>query len=158
MIGNVKEKDSIKLEGIDIVIHCAALKHIFVGQEFPYEAVKTNIMGTQNVIDQCKKYGVKKLIYISSDKSVNPTSVYGMTKHIAEKMILNSDLNTTIVRSGNIWGSRGSCIPYFLQRKMEGKKIHLTDDRMKRYFVIKSDLCRLIKMLIDHLPQNHYNP
>ena len=143
VIGDIKDK--IDLTGIDIVIHLAALKHVYIGQEFPYEAVKTNIIGTQNIIEACKKYKVKKLIYVSTDKSVEPVNVYGMTKHIAEKMILNElNIKSSIIRSGNIWNSRGSCIPYFIERKKQGKKIHLTDINMKRYFIDCSDLTSFI--------------
>lgn len=145
IIGDIRNRDSIDLSGISIVIHLAALKHVFTGQEYISETIKTNINGTENVIWACNKYKVKKLIYISSDKSVEPVNVYGMTKHIAEKLILNEKkLFTSIVRSGNIWNSRGSCIPYFMERKRQGKKIHLTDERMERYFIECKRLARFI--------------
>jgi len=150
IVADIKDKMTLDFTGIDYVIHLAALKHVWTGQEFPYEVVKTNIMGTQNIIDKCKEYKVKKLIYISTDKSVEPINVYGMTKHIAEKMIMNEkDLFTVVIRSGNIWGSSGSCIPYFLERKRQGKKIHLTDIKMERYFISAEKLATFIILIME---------
>ena len=111
--------------------------------------MKTNILGTQNVLDACKKYNVKKLIFISSDKSVEPVNIYGMTKHIGEKIILNDeDQWSCVIRAGNIWGSRGSCIPYFIERKNQGKKIHLTEKDMRRYFIDGRKLAEFILNII----------
>jgi FlaA1/EpsC-like NDP-sugar epimerase len=147
ILGDIKNADSINkaCKNVDIVLHTAALKHVKTGQDFPMESVNTNIIGTQNVIDACKNNDVKKLIYMSTDKSVEPTNVYGMTKHIAERMVLlEKDLNVSVIRSGNVYGSKGSVIPLFKELKRQGKKVPLTSMRMKRWFVSKKVIGDLI--------------
>lgn len=152
IISDVRDYESINsaLNNIDIVVHCAALKHVTTGEHFPLESVKTNVIGTGNVIKACKNNNVDKLIFMSTDKAVEPCNVYGMTKHIAEKMVLNDhDLNTCVIRSGNILGSRGSIIPYFKWLISQNKVVPITDIRMKRWFISKESLTRLLLEIIE---------
>ena len=127
---------------IDIVIHAAALKHVPICEYNPLEAKKTNIIGTQNLIRASLKNKVKKFLFISTDKVVDPISVMGKTKFVAEKIILSTNMkyikNKTIfscIRFGNIIGSRGSVLPKFKRQIIENKNISLTSKKMNRYFL-----------------------
>jgi UDP-N-acetylglucosamine 4,6-dehydratase len=140
-----KVKEAIK--GRDVVYHLAAMKHICTGESQPMETVETNIIGTNNIVKACEMYS-KKLIYLSTDKSVYPINTYGCTKLIAEKIIMNSTIDSVIVRSGNVIGSRGSIIPYFKELKKKNFSVPLTDINMERYFI---QIHKLVKILIEAL-------
>jgi UDP-N-acetylglucosamine 4,6-dehydratase len=135
-IGDVRDAERTKecFSDMDYIIHAAALKHVPVGEEYPEEAVKTNILGTINVIKASK--GVKKVVFISSDKACHPINLYGMTKAIAEKLMIqaNQDSDTLFacVRYGNVIGSRGSVIEYI--QKENPQSINATDARMTRFW------------------------
>ena len=122
-IGDIRDKDRLyrAFEGVDIVVHAAALKQVPLAEYNPFEAVKTNIIGAQNIIEAAIDKGVKKVVALSTDKAVNPINLYGGTKLVMEKLFIagnayvgGKDTIFTVVRYGNVVGSRGSVIPYFL--------------------------------------------
>jgi len=130
-------------EGVDYVIHAAALKHVPICEYNPFEATKTNVIGTENMIKACFHHkNIKKFLLISTDKVVNPTTVLGTTKLLAEKIVLNSNLNKgdrriqlSVVRFGNVIGTRGSVLPKFITQLKENKDLTLTDKISTRFFV-----------------------
>ena len=142
-IGDVRDVERLKraMNNVDIVIHAAALKQVPTCEYNPFETVKTNIIGAQNVIDAAIDTGVKKVLGISTDKAVNPINLYGATKLCAEKIFTQGNAysrtgNTMIscCRYGNVVSSRGSVIPLFLKQKEKGK-ITITDKRMTRFWI-----------------------
>jgi FlaA1/EpsC-like NDP-sugar epimerase len=150
VIGDIREPKAIMeaCEGINYVINCSALKHIDVCEKQPREAVKTNIYGVQNVIDACIANCVEVCIHISSDKACNPNLIYGQTKAISERLIIeanNQTLNTDFfcVRSGNILGSAGSVITIWIKQIAEQNCIYLTNPLMTRFFITVQDAVSL---------------
>jgi len=141
-IGDIRDKDRLyrAFHGVDYVIHAAALKQVPALEYNPFEGIETNIIGAQNVIDAAIDRKVKKVIFISTDKAVNPINLYGATKLCAEKLFVagNSYAGGTtkfsVVRYGNVVGSRGSVIPLFLKYKQTGK-LPITDFRMTRFWI-----------------------
>ena len=144
-IGDVREKDRLyrALEGIDYVVHAAATKIVSSSEYNPFECIKTNINGAMNLIDASIDQGVKKVIALSTDKASSPINLYGATKLASDKLFVagNSSYASghrtifSVVRYGNVMGSRGSVIPYFLNQKQEGGKITITDERMTRFMI-----------------------
>ncbi len=139
-IGDVRDLNRLKraFEGVDIVIHTAALKQVSAAEYNPFEVVKTNVIGAQNVIDASLAMGVKRIIALSTDKAAAPINLYGATKLTSDKLFVAAnnyrgtrDIRFSVVRYGNVMGSRGSVIPFFLQKK-EGK-LPITDERMTRF-------------------------
>lgn len=130
MLGDVRDRNMVResTRGIDVVFHLAAIKHVSICENQPEEAVKTNIFGTQNIASFAKK-----LIFMSTDKAVTPTSVYGYTKAIAESIVLRR--KGIIIRSGNIYGSSGSVIPLFINQVRTKNTITLTNGEMTRFFI-----------------------
>ena len=147
-IGDVRDKDRLQrvMRGVDVVIHTAALKQVPSCEYCPSEAVKTNIYGTQNVIDACIDNGVEKAMFISTDKAVNPINLYGATKMAAEKLwnAANAYNSTKFssVRYGNVIGSRGSVIPLF--QNTEGDTLSVTDPEMTRFWITLSQAVNLV--------------
>ncbi len=144
LIGDTRDKERLNLamENIDIVFHVAALKHVVACEKNPFEAIKTNIQGTQNVIDCAYANKVDKVIMISTDKATDPTNVMGCTKLLAEKLILASflykgDKKTKFccVRFGNVIGSRGSVVPLFINQLKRRQPITITDPKMTRFIM-----------------------
>ena len=142
-IGDVRDKERLyrAFANIDFVIHAAALKQVPAAEYNPFEAVKTNIIGGQNVINVAIDQGVKKVIALSTDKAANPINLYGATKLCSDKLFIagNSyvgmdDTVFSVVRYGNVAGSRGSVIPFFLEKKKEGI-LPVTDPRMTRFWI-----------------------
>ena len=140
-IGDVRDSDRLKLafQGVDVVVHAAAMKQVPICEYNPFEAVKTNVFGAQNVIEAAINCGVQKVLAISTDKAVNPINLYGATKLCAEKLFVQSNSysgeNATrfsCARYGNVVGSRGSVIPVFIQQRELGR-ITVTDKRMTRF-------------------------
>lgn len=125
----------------DVIFHCAALKHVLVNELDPIEAVKTNILGTWNVIKFAQRTGAR-LINISTDKVVNGESIMGLTKKISERMVKNAGFVS--VRFGNVMGSRGSLLPVWERQFKSGKPLTITDDRMERYFMSIPSACELV--------------
>lgn len=142
IIGDIRDKEALSLacRGVDVVYHLAALKHVPICEEMPFEAIETNIIGTKNVIDAAVENGVTKVIYASTDKAVNPDCSYGSTKMLGEKLVLsaNTEQNKTrfiVFRGGNLTGSAGSVIPLFKEQIKERGEVTLTDERMSRFFI-----------------------
>ncbi|MGC4375447.1 polysaccharide biosynthesis protein [Fictibacillus sp. Mic-4] len=150
IIGDIRELDGLMKasEKVDYVYHLAALKHVPICEHQPYEALKTNIIGTQNVIEAAIANKVNKVIYISTDKAANPANFYGMTKAIGEKLIihanlLNSDTKFVCVRGGNVLGTNGSVIHVFKNQIQKGY-VGITDKRMTRFFLTLEDAIKLL--------------
>ncbi|RKX66551.1 MAG: UDP-N-acetylglucosamine 4,6-dehydratase (inverting) [Thermodesulfobacteriota bacterium] len=141
-IGDIRNKDRLYrgFYGVDFVIHAAALKQVPALEYNPFEAVETNIIGAQNIIDAAIDRGVKKVIFVSTDKAVNPINLYGATKLCAEKLFVAGNsyaggrTKFSVVRYGNVVGSRGSVIPFFLKYKQNGS-LPITDVRMTRFWI-----------------------
>jgi UDP-N-acetylglucosamine 4,6-dehydratase/5-epimerase len=142
-IGDVRDRDRLyrALDGVDIVVHAAALKQVPTAEYNPLEAIKTNIMGAANVIDAAIDRNVKKVLALSTDKAANPINLYGATKLCSDKLFVAanaySGLHRTsfsVVRYGNVVGSRGSVIPYFLAQRPSGR-LTITDPRMTRFLI-----------------------
>lgn len=140
-IGDVRDEKRLAraMEGVDIVVHAAALKQVPAAEYNPFEAVKTNIIGGQNVINACFESGVKKIIALSTDKAAAPINLYGATKLTSDKLFIAAnnyrgthDIKFSVVRYGNVMGSRGSVIPFFLEKKKTGV-LPITDERMTRF-------------------------
>ena len=144
-IGDVRDKERLEraFEGVDYVIHAAAMKQVPACEYNPNEAIKTNIHGAQNVIDAALDKGVSKVVALSTDKAVNPVNLYGGTKLVSDKLFIaanayagNKDISFSIVRYGNVAGSRGSVIPFFQNLINRGdEKLPITDYRMTRFWI-----------------------
>ena len=144
-IGDVRDKERMNraFEGVDYVIHAAALKQVPACEYNPAEAIKTNIDGAQNVIDAALNTGVKKVVALSTDKAVNPVNLYGGTKLVSDKLFIaanayagSKDICFSIVRYGNVAGSRGSIIPKFYDILKSGEReLPITDYRMTRFWI-----------------------
>lgn len=142
-IGDVRDKERLQraFRGVDYIIHAAALKQVPAAEYNPFEAVKTNILGAQNIIDVAIDQKVKKVIALSTDKAANPVNLYGATKLCSDKLFVaanayvgDTDTAFSVVRYGNVIGSRGSVIPFFLKQKETGI-IPITDPRMTRFWI-----------------------
>lgn len=142
-IGDVRDLDRLRraMEGVNIVVHAAALKQVPACEYNPMEAIKTNIMGSSNVVDAALDANVEKVLMLSTDKAVNPVNLYGATKLAAEKLTVQSNAyaggrNTrfSCVRYGNVVGSRGSVVPIFIKQREKGN-LTITDERMTRFWL-----------------------
>ena len=140
-IGDVRDYPRLKkaMEDVDIVVHAAALKQVPATEYNPFEAVKTNVIGAQNVIDAAFEANVQKVVALSTDKAAAPINLYGATKLTSDKLFIAAnnykgkhDIKFSVVRYGNVLGSRGSVIPFFLKQKENGV-LHITDNRMTRF-------------------------
>ena len=157
-IGDIRDRERLlrAMHGVDIVVHAAALKQVPACEYNPMEAVKTNIMGTSNVLEAALDAGVKKVMTISTDKAVSPANLYGATKLAAEKLTIQSNAYAagsstrySCVRYGNVVGSRGSVVPLFLKQRGNGQ-ITVTDDRMTRFWL---SLEQGVRFVIDCIEQ-----
>jgi len=146
VVGDVRDYRSMQRVfddfNIDLIYHAAAMKHVIVCDNFPIECVKTNILGTQNVVDLAKKNEITKMITISTDKSAYPINVMGATKLIAEKIALNA--NFSCVRFGNVANSRGSIIPILIDNLLNGKPISITNPNATRFIMEIPDAVKLV--------------
>jgi UDP-N-acetylglucosamine 4,6-dehydratase len=144
-IGDVRDLPRLEkaMSGVDYVVHAAALKHVPIAEYNPMEAIKTNINGAQNVIDAAIRSGVSKVIALSTDKAASPINLYGATKLASDKLFVAANNITggkaiafSVVRYGNVMGSRGSVIPFFQKLMAEGAtELPITDDRMTRFWI-----------------------
>ena len=143
VIGDIRDASRISwaMEDVDIVIHAAAMKQVPAAEYNPYEAVKTNVIGGQNVIDACLKASVKKVIALSTNKAAAPVNLYGATKLTSDKLFIaannakgKKEIKFSVVRYGNVFGSRGSVVPLFLDQKSKGQ-LTITDERMTRFSI-----------------------
>lgn len=151
IIGDVRDKNILNfaMKGVDTVFHLAALKHVPVCEDNPWEAVLTNIYGTQNIIEASIENGIDLVVDVSTDKAVDPYNLYGVTKACAEKLIINAnklDTKTKFVciRGGNVIGTNGSVIPLFKKQIMENNKITITDPDMTRFLMSTQEAIGLI--------------
>lgn len=142
IIGDIRDKQQlIKASvGVNYIFHLAALKHVPICEEQPNEAIKTNILGTQNVIEAAKNNHIKKVIDVSTDKAVNPFNFYGMTKAIGERLMINANINSNktkfvCIRGGNVLGTNGSVVPFFIDQINRLKTVFITHHDMTRYYI-----------------------
>src|SRR6185369_4532330 len=158
-VGDVRDKERISraLEGIDIVIHAAALKQVPACEYNPFEAIKTNVLGAQNVIEAAIDRGVKQVVALSTDKAAAPINLYGATKLCSDKLFVAAnnfkgkrDIRFSVVRYGNVIGSRGSVIPFFLSRMKEGV-LPITDERMTRFNITLDEGVRLVLLALEKM-------
>ena len=142
-LGDVRDRDRLyrAFDGVDVVVHAAALKQVPTAEYNPFEVVQTNIVGAQNVIDAAIDTGVNRVVALSTDKAVHPINLYGATKLCADKMFVSAQAYSgshsarfAVVRYGNVIGSRGSVVPLFIEQRATGK-IHITDERMTRFWI-----------------------
>jgi UDP-N-acetylglucosamine 4,6-dehydratase len=156
-LGDVRDLDRLKraFHGVDYVIHAAALKQVDTGEYNPMEFIKTNVLGSQNVIDAAIDAGVKRVVALSTDKASSPINLYGATKLTADKLFIAANnfsfaYGTTfsVVRYGNVMGSRGSVIPFFREVAAQGKPLPITDLRMTRFWI---SIESAVKFVIDSL-------
>ena len=157
-IGDVRDAARLKMamEGIDVVVHAAALKQVPACEYNPFEAIKTNVMGAQNVIDATRECGVKNVVALSTDKAAAPINLYGATKLCSDKLFVaanntkgNRDIKYSVVRYGNVMGSRGSVIPFFQKKAAEGV-LPITDKRMTRFNITLSEGVDLVLFALQH--------
>ena len=158
-IGDVRDKERLyrAFRGVDYVIHAAALKHVPICEYNPFEAVKTNIEGAQNIIDAAIDTGIKKVVALSTDKAVNPINLYGATKLASDKIFISANAYGThsktvmsVVRYGNVAGSRGSVIPYFKMLLDQGRKeLPITDHRMTRFWITLDEAVDLVFLALN---------
>lgn len=158
-IGDIRDLPRLQraFKGVDIVVHAAALKQVPACEYNPMEAVKTNILGSSNVVDAALDAGVEKVLALSTDKAVNPVNLYGATKLAAEKLMVQSNAyaggtNTrfSCVRYGNVVGSRGSVVPLFINQRESGE-VTLTDDRMTRFWISLDQGVRFVIRCIEEM-------
>jgi len=151
-IGDVRDKDRLyrALDGIDYVVHAAATKIVPTAEYNPFECIKTNINGAMNLIDACIDHNIKKVVALSTDKASKPVSLYGATKLASDKMFVASNAYSgehktqfSVVRYGNVMGSRGSVIPFFMQEKNNGT-LPITDNRMTRFMITLEEGVNLV--------------
>jgi len=148
-IGDIRDYDALHLamKGADMVIHAAAMKRIEVCEENPIEAIKTNVLGTENVARAAFYHGITKAVTIGSDKGVDPVNAYGMTKALQEKIFISYGYNC--VRYGNVFGSRGSVVPLFYQQAQKGEQLTVTDPTMTRFILTVDEAINLIMLALD---------
>jgi len=156
-LGDVRDAERLSraFHGVDVVIHAAALKQIPAAEYNPFEAVKTNVLGAQNVIHAALNAGVQRVIALSTDKAASPINLYGATKLCSDKLFIAGNAYSggheprfSVVRYGNVVGSRGSVIPFFKQRRQEGK-IPITDPRMTRFWITLDQGVRFVLACLD---------
>ncbi len=151
-IGDVRDADRLRraLDGVDVIVHAAALKQVPAAEYNPFEAVKTNILGAQNIVDAAIDKGVRRVLALSTDKAANPVNLYGATKLCSDKIFVAGnayagakDTAFSVVRYGNVVGSRGSVVPFFLQRRHD-KSLPITDPRMTRFWITLEQGARFV--------------
>jgi UDP-N-acetylglucosamine 4,6-dehydratase (inverting) len=159
IIGDVRDRERLSraLDGIDYVVHAAATKIVPTAEYNPFECVKTNIMGAMNVIDACIDHKVKKVVALSTDKASNPVNLYGATKLASDKLFVAAnayggthETRFAVVRYGNVMGSRGSVIPFFLSKLSSGE-IPITDERMTRFMITLEQGVELVWKAIEDM-------
>ena len=153
LLGDIRDKDRLSraFNDIDIVFHAAALKHVPFCETNPFEAMKTNVLGTQNVIESAIDHRVEKMISISTDKAVNPNTFMGITKLMSERMVIAApnysgrpEIKFSVVRFGNVLNSRGSVIPLWIDQIKKGGPVLVTDKNMERFFMTIPDAVNLV--------------
>jgi UDP-N-acetylglucosamine 4,6-dehydratase len=157
-IGDVRDADRLRLamEGVDTVVHAAALKQVPTAEYNPFECIKTNVLGAQNVIEAAMATGVKRVVALSTDKAAAPINLYGASKLCSDKLFIaannvrgHRDINFSVVRYGNVMGSRGSVIPFFLDRRKSGV-LPITDREMTRFNITLEEGVDLVFFALEH--------
>lgn len=158
-VGDVRDAARLRraMEGADVVVHAAAMKQVPACEYNPFEAVQTNVVGTQNVVDAAIDSGVSRVVALSTDKAVNPVNLYGATKLCSEKLVVqgnayaaHSRTSLSCVRYGNVMGSRGSVVPLFRQQALSGR-MTVTDERMTRFWITLPEAVDLVLFAIEHM-------
>lgn len=157
-IGDIRDAARLKraLEGIDIVVHAAALKQVPAAEYNPFECIKTNVLGAQNLIEACLDTNVKRVVALSTDKAAAPVNLYGATKLCSDKLFVaannikgSRDLRFSVVRYGNVMGSRGSVIPFFCDRRHTGV-LPITDPNMTRFNISLQEGVDMVLWSLEH--------
>jgi UDP-N-acetylglucosamine 4,6-dehydratase (inverting) len=157
-IGDVRDHDRLKraMEGVDTVVHAAALKQVPAAEYNPFEAIRTNVIGAQNVIEAALESGINRVVALSTDKAAAPINLYGATKLCSDKLFIaannlrgHRDIRFSVVRYGNVMGSRGSVIPFFLKRRDSGV-LPITDERMTRFNISLDDGVDMVLYSLDN--------
>lgn len=151
-IGDVRDKERLyrAFRGVDYVIHAAALKQVPAAEYNPTECIRTNIGGAENIVNAAADSGVKKVVALSTDKAVAPVNLYGATKLCSDKLFVAANAFTacktvySVVRYGNVMGSRGSVIPFFIKQRDEGKALPITDKRMSRFWITLEESVKMV--------------
>jgi UDP-N-acetylglucosamine 4,6-dehydratase len=159
LIGDVRDRSRMTraAKGVDVIVHAAAMKQVPACEYNPFEAVRTNVLGSQHVVDAAIDAGVPRVVALSTDKAVNPVNLYGATKLCAEKIVVQgnayaaqSSTRLSCVRYGNVVGSRGSVVPVFRQQKGEGR-LTITDERMTRFWITLPQAVDLVLYALEHM-------
>jgi len=159
LLGDVRDRWRLRFafDGVDVVVHCSALKHVHLSERNPFEALKTNAVGTQNCIETAIEKDVKVFVLVSSDKAVEARGTYGVTKLLSEKLVLDArnfrgdhPTRFVIVRPANFWKSRGSVFEVWQKQKEAGLPLTVTHPKMKRYFMKLEDAVEMILYAIKH--------
>lgn len=157
-VGDVRNRSRLTraMKGADVVVHAAAMKQVPACEYNPFEAVQTNVLGAQHIVDAAIDTGVRQVVALSTDKAVNPVNLYGATKLCEEKLIVqgnayasHSDTTLSCVRYGNVVGSRGSVVPLFRRQREEGR-LTVTDERMTRFWITLDQAVDLVVYALDH--------
>ena len=157
-IGDIRDENRLRraLEGIDIVVHAAALKQVPAAEYNPFECIKTNVIGAQNLVEACLDQKVQRVVALSTDKAAAPINLYGATKLCSDKLFVAAnnirgtrDLRFSVVRYGNVMGSRGSVIPFFLKQRGSGV-LPITDPRMTRFNISLREGVDMVLWAIEH--------
>lgn len=158
-IGDVRDKERLyrAMEDVDVVVHAAALKQVPAAEYNPFEAVKTNVIGGQNVIETAMDRGVEKVVALSTDKAAAPINLYGATKLCSDKLFVSAnnfkgrhEISFSVVRYGNVMGSRGSVIPFFLRKRRDGI-LPITDARMTRFNITLDEGVDMVLRALTHM-------
>jgi FlaA1/EpsC-like NDP-sugar epimerase len=153
LLGDIRDRERLDraFNDIDIVFHAAALKHVSFCETNPFEAMKTNVLGTQNVVEMAIDHRIEKMVTISTDKAVNPSTFMGITKLMSERMVVaapnysgHPEIKFAVVRFGNVLNSRGSVIPLWMEQIKKGGPVLVTDKNMERFFMTIPDAVHLV--------------
>lgn len=159
VIGDVRNPPVLDeaMEGIDVVFHAAALKQVPTCEHHPHEAIKTNVLGAENLVDAALRHRVERFVMISTDKAVKPVNVMGMTKALQERLVLKGNLSRLnkgtrlcCVRYGNVLRSRGSVVPFFRRQLALGQTMTITDERMTRFLLTLNEAIDLVLYAAEH--------
>lgn len=158
-IGNVRDKERLvrAFQHIDYVIHAAAMKHVHIAEYNPDECIKTNINGAENVVDACLRTNVQRVVALSTDKACAPINLYGATKLTSDKLFIaannikgNKPIKFSVVRYGNVMGSNGSVIPFFIKKKNEENRLPITDPNMTRFNISLQGGVDMVMHALEH--------
>ncbi|MGE5943414.1 MAG: UDP-N-acetylglucosamine 4,6-dehydratase (inverting) [Flavobacteriales bacterium] len=158
-IGDVRDKDRLirAFQGVDYVIHAAAMKHVHIAEYNPDECIKTNIRGAENVVEACLKTKVERVVALSTDKACAPINLYGATKLTSDKLFIAANnikgenpIRFSVVRYGNVMGSNGSVIPFFIKKKREENKLPITDPNMTRFNISLQGGVDMVMHALEH--------